>query len=295
MEEIMDEKQNLINDFEELLNGQPEEGFDIEKLFDNLFNMPDADFNDIAPGLLENYAQTVNNAQNKLALVQMLNANGDKAEDVIELFNEISAQITESEGISQNKKDFVVQLLALMCNAINDTEGIAKRIVRIPFEFCRDDVRPPEYAHTSDSGMDLYALEDYTIHPGETKIIPTGIKVALPPGFELQVRPKSGRALKTKLRVANSPGTVDAGYRDEIGVIIENIEPPIKDISYTFDSQGYPIITSIEHGADMYIGKGEKFAQLVLMEVPKAALFEVESVSDIGEDRGGGYGSTGLK
>lgn len=295
MEEIMDEKQNLINDFEELLNGQPQEGFDIEKLFDNLFNMPDADFNDIAPGLLENYAQTVNNAQNKLALVQMLNANGDKAEDVIELFNEISAQIAESEGISQNKKDFVVQLLALMCNAINDTEGIAKRIVRIPFEFCREDVRPPEYAHTSDSGMDLYALEDYTIHPGETKIIPTGIKVALPPGFELQVRPKSGRALKTKLRVANSPGTVDAGYRDEIGVIIENIEPPIKDISYTFDSQGYPIITSIEHGADMFIGKGEKFAQLVLMEVPKAALFEVESVSDIGEDRGGGYGSTGLK
>ena len=113
MEEIMDEKQNLINDFEELLNGQPQEGFDIEKLFDNLFNMPDADFNDIAPGLLENYAQTVNNAQNKLALVQMLNANGDKAEDVIELFNEISAQIAESEGISQNKKEnrsiFVLQ------------------------------------------------------------------------------------------------------------------------------------------------------------------------------------------
>ena len=249
----MDEKQNLINDFEELLNGQPEEGFDIEKLFDNLFNMPDADFNDIAPGLLENYAQTVNNAQNKLARVQMLNANGDKAEDVIELFNEISTQIAESEGISQNKKDFVVQLLALMCNAINDTEGIAKRIVRIPFEFCREDVRPPEYAHTSDSGMDLYALEDYTIHPGETKIIPTGIKVALPPGFELQVRPKSGRALKTKLRIANSPGTVDAGSRDEIGVIIENIEPPIKDISYPFDSQVYPIISSIVHGADMFI------------------------------------------
>jgi dUTP pyrophosphatase len=182
-----------------------------------------------------------------------------------------------------------------MCNAINDTEGIAKRIVRIPFEFCRDEVRVPEYAHVTDSGMDLYALDDYTIHPGETVLIPTGIKVALPPGYELQVRPKSGRALKTKLRIANTPGTIDAGYRDEIEVIIENIEAPIKDITYSFDSKGYPVITSIEHGSDMFIGKGEKFAQLVLMEVPKAALFEVSSVQDYGEDREGGFGSTGLK
>lgn len=291
----MDEKQNLVKDFEELLNGQQQEDFDIEQLFNNLFSMPDKDFDDIAPGLLENYAQTVNNAQNKLALVQMLNANGDKAEDVIELFNQISEQIREAEGISQTKKDFVIKLLALMCNAINDTEGIAKRIVRIPFEFCRDEVRVPEYAHVTDSGMDLYALDDYTIHPGETVLIPTGIKIALPPGYELQVRPKSGRALKTKLRIANTPGTIDAGYRDEIGVIIENIEAPIKDITYSFDSKGYPVITSIEHGSDMFIGKGEKFAQLVLMEVPKAALFEVSSVQDYGEDREGGFGSTGLK
>ena len=95
----MNEKQNLIKDFEKLLNGQPEEGFDIDKLFENLFAMPDEDFNDIAPSLLENYAQTVNNAQNKLALVQMLNANGNKAEDVTELFNQVSAEIAEAEGI----------------------------------------------------------------------------------------------------------------------------------------------------------------------------------------------------
>ena len=143
--------------------------------------------------------------------------------------------------------------------------------------------------------MDVYALDDYTINPGETQLIPTGIKLALPPGYEIQVRPKSGRALKTKLRVANTPGTVDAGYRDEIKVIIENIEPPIKDISYEFDENGKPIITSILHGSSYTIGKGEKFCQLVLMEVPKAAFYRVEKVSEIGEDRGGGFGSTGLK
>ena len=103
--------------------------------------------------------------------------------------------------------------------------------------------------------MNLYALEDITVGPGETKLVATGIKVALPPGYELQVRPKSGRALKTKLRVANTPGTIDAGYRDEIKVIIENIESPIKDIKYEFDEVTHrPIITSIEHGSSFFIG-----------------------------------------
>ena len=72
----------------------------------------------------------------------------------------------------------------------------------------RTNCRMPEYAHIDDSGMDLYALEDYTIHPGETKLIPTGLKFAIPNGYELQIRPKSGRCLKTKLRVANTPATI---------------------------------------------------------------------------------------
>ena len=63
---------------------------------------------------------------------------------------------------------------------------------------CHPDAKLPEYANITDSGMDLFALEDYEINPGETLLIPTGIKVALPPGYELQVRPKSGRCLKIK-------------------------------------------------------------------------------------------------
>jgi dUTP pyrophosphatase len=152
----------------------------------------------------------------------------------------------------------------------------------------------PQYANATDSGMDVYALEDYTINPGETLLVPTGIKMAIPAGYEIQVRPKSGRALKTKLRVANTPGTVDAGYRDEIKVIIENVESPIKAIDYEFDENGKPVINSILHGSAYHIGEGEKFCQLVLMEVPKAALYRVESVSEIGENRGGGFGSSGL-
>ena len=261
----------------------------------SLFNMDDEKFALISPGILQSFQQSVNNPNDKLSLVQTLNANGATAEDLVTSFNTISDAIDSIEEISQIKRDFLKSLLAALTNAVNETEGIAKRFVQIPVELCHPDAKIPQYANTSDSGMDVYALDDYTIAPGETKLIPTGIKLALPPGYEIQVRPKSGRALKTKLRIANTPGTVDAGYRDEIKVIVENIEPPIKDIEYDFDDNGTPIIKSILHGAAHTIGKGEKFCQLVLMEVPKAALYRVEQVGEIGENRGGGFGSTGLK
>ena len=261
----------------------------------SLFNMDDEKFALISPGILQSFQQSVNNPNDKLGLVQALNANGATAEDLVTSFNTISDAIDSIEEISQIKRDFLKSLLAALTNAVNETEGIAKRFVQIPVELCHPDAKIPQYANTSDSGMDVYALDDYTIAPGETKLIPTGIKLALPPGYEIQVRPKSGRALKTKLRIANTPGTVDAGYRDEIKVIVENIEPPIKDIEYDFDDNGTPIIKSILHGASHTIGKGEKFCQLVLMEVPKAALYRVEQVGEIGENRGGGFGSTGLK
>ena len=261
----------------------------------SLFNMDDEKFTLISPGILQSFQQSVNNPNDKLGLVQALNANGATAEDLVTSFNTISDAIDSIEEISQIKRDFLKSLLATLTNAVNETEGIAKRFVQIPVELCHPDAKIPQYANTSDSGMDVYALDDYTIAPGETKLIPTGIKFALPPGYEIQVRPKSGRALKTKLRIANTPGTVDAGYRDEIKVIVENIEPPIKDIEYDFDDNGTPVIKSILHGAAHTIGKGEKFCQLVLMEVPKAALYRVEQVGEIGENRGGGFGSTGLK
>ena len=261
----------------------------------SLFNMSDDKFTLIAPGILQSFQQSVNNPNDKLGLVQALNANGATAEDLVASFNTIADVIDSIEEISQGKRDFLKSLLATLTNAVNETEGIAKRLVQIPIELCHPEAKIPQYANISDSGMDVYALDDYTIAPGETELIPTGIKLALPPGYEIQVRPKSGRALKTKLRIANTPGTVDAGYRDEIKVIVENIEPPIKDIEYDFNDNGTPIIKSILHGAAHTIGKGEKFCQLVLMEVPKAALYRVEQVSEIGENRGGGFGSTGLK
>ena len=285
--------EQVLNLFNDIMGTEEDKSFG--DALTSLFNMDDEKFALISPGILQSFQQSVNNPNDKLGLVQALNANGATAEDLVTSFNTISDAIDSIEEISQIKRDFLKSLLAALTNAVNETEGIAKRFVQIPVELCHPDAKIPQYANTSDSGMDVYALDDYTIAPGETKLIPTGIKLALPPGYEIQVRPKSGRALKTKLRIANTPGTVDAGYRDEIKVIVENIEPPIKDIEYDFDDNGTPIIKSILHGAAHTIGKGEKFCQLVLMEVPKAALYRVEQVGEIGENRGGGFGSTGLK
>ena len=260
-----------------------------------LLNLPEDKFALLAPGILDSYLRGLNNANTRLLLAQAINANGATVEDMVQNFAQLGQKIDTLESFSAQKKDFLKQLVNGLANCISETQGVAKKYIQIPYEKCREGARMPEYAHIDDSGMDLYALEDYTIHPGETKLIPTGLKFAIPNGYELQIRPKSGRCLKTKLRVANTPATIDAGFRGEVCVIVENVEAPIQDITYEFDNNGHPIITSILHGADHYIHKGEKFAQLVLAEVPKANFYLVDKVMEDTERADGGFGSTGLK
>lgn len=259
-----------------------------------LLSMDDAQFELVSPGILDSFLRSLNTTNARLMLAQSINATGSTAESVQNEFLQLVNEIDIITDLTAPKRDFLKKLLHGINTAISETEGIAKRYIQIPFVKCHPDAKMPEYAHPDDSGMDVYAVDNYVIHPGETKLIPTGIKMAVPNGYEIQIRPKSGRALKTKMRIANSIGTVDAGFRGELQVIIENIEPPIKDITYDFDDNGRPIITSILRGSDMTIGKGEKFAQLVLMEVPKAVLFQVENLDDT-ERGNGGFGSTNLK
>ena len=260
-----------------------------------LLNLPEDKFALLAPGILDSYLRSLNNANTRLLLAQAINANGIAVEDMAQNFAQLGKKIDTLESFSAQKKDFLKQLVNGLGNCISETQGVAKKYLQIPYEKCREGARMPEYAHIDDSGMDLYALEDYTIHPGETRLIPTGLKFAIPNGYELQIRPKSGRCLKTKLRIANTPATIDAGFRGEVCVIVENVEAPIQDITYEFDNNGHPIITSILHGTDHYIHKGEKFAQLVLAEVPKANFYLVDKVMEDTERADGGFGSTGLK
>lgn len=294
--ETVNPVEDAFNALAETLNikGAAEDG---TALFGALLSMPEEQFEIIAPTVLDSMQRSMNDPNSRIALVASLSNTGYKGDELSSMFvdicNEIDTQLTD---ISQQKRDWIKQMMGIVVNAINETEGISKRYIRIPYEKCHEDAKEPAYAHVTDSGMDVYALEDITLAPGEQKIVPIGIKVALPAGYELQVRPKSGLSSKTKLRIANAPGTIDAGYRDEIGIIIENVEPPIKSIATSFAQSPNDCIPigAVEFGSSYTIGKGQKFAQLVLAEVPKATLFEVEKVGEIGEDRGGGWGSTGM-
>lgn len=152
----------------------------------------------------------------------------------------------------------------------------------------------PVYTHESDAGMDIYAVEDVEIKPGEIALIKTGLKARIPEGFELQVRPRSGVSLKTKLRIANAPGTIDAGYRDEICVIAENTDLghwEMKDVFKGYETVAQEIFIK---GDSITIHKGDRIAQFVFAILTKIKIEEVEEISDKG-NRGGGFGSTDKK
>ena len=133
------------------------------------------------------------------------------------------------------------------------------------------DMPLPGYQHPGDAGLDLRCTEAVTLAPGQRVAVGTGLALALPPGYAGFVHPRSGLALRLGVTMANSPGTVDAGYRGEIRVILINLDP---DAAVRFD-------------------RGDRVAQLVVQPVPTVVLHEVTSLP--GSDRGeGGFGSTGV-
>lgn len=131
----------------------------------------------------------------------------------------------------------------------------------------------PQYATPQSAGMDLRANldEPVTLKPLERRLIPTGLHIALPAGYEAQVRPRSGLALKKGITVLNSPGTIDADYRGEIGVVLINLSQE-----------------------DFVVNDGERIAQMVIARHENADFIEVE-VLDETERGEGGYGHTGVK
>jgi dUTP pyrophosphatase len=293
IKEDVDKKRiDVLKSLQEIVNFGPTNGSFED--FALMLGLPDEHFVVLAPVFLEELEKSYHNINDQMEMVQIMNAAGIKAEDArveyIQLCENIDTQI--GDALSQPKKDFIKTILGLTYNAVAEAEGIAKKTITIPIEYCHENGKMPAYAHLTDAGMDVFALEDITIMPGETKLIPLGIKVAIPMGYELQVRPKSGRCLNTKLRIANTPGTIDAGYRNEICVIVDNIDQVIRSAKIDENGRLYDIVW----GQSYSIGKGEKIAQLVLSEVPKALFYEVENVCEIPNDgRAGGFGSSGLK
>lgn len=138
------------------------------------------------------------------------------------------------------------------------------------FKRIHPDAALPAYAHPSDAGMDVRSVEELVIPAGKRALVHTGLVMMLPPLYEAQVRPRSGLALKFGVTVLNTPGTIDSGYRGEVGVILANFGE-----------------------ADFVVKKGDKIAQLVIAPVTQPEVCEVTDIDET--DRGaGGFGSTGV-
>ena len=141
--------------------------------------------------------------------------------------------------------------------------------VTIKFQKLTPDAVIPSYAHPGDAGADLVAIESYMLEPGQRLAIPTGLAAEIPQGYEMQVRPKSSLALNYGVTVLNTPGTVDAGYRGEIKVILINFGQSV-----------------------FAINPGQRIAQIVIAPVLQAKFVVTESLNE--SQRGaGGFGSTG--
>ncbi|OOM73493.1 dUTP diphosphatase [Clostridium sp. BL-8] len=129
----------------------------------------------------------------------------------------------------------------------------------------------PNYAHEGDAGLDLYSVEELVLNPGERGLIHTGIQIELPANTEAQIRPRSGLALKNGITTLNSPGTIDEGYRGEIGVIL------------------------INHSNEVFkVEQGMKIAQMVIKPVFKVNIVETSELSD-SERSENGFGSSGTR
>ena len=145
-------------------------------------------------------------------------------------------------------------------------DPVAVRIKRLPHGHGLD---LPAYATTGAAGMDVLAAESVTLKPGGRHAVATGLALAIPHGFEIQVRPRSGLALKHGISVPNTPGTIDSDYRGELKIIL------------------------INHGTeDFAIARGDRVAQLVLAPVVQAAWSEVDELDETSRGEGG-FGSTG--
>jgi len=150
------------------------------------------------------------------------------------------------------------------------SETVSDATVEIALHRLDPELAPPAYAHPGDAGADVVTAVDITLAPGERALVPTGIAIALPQGYVALLHPRSGLAMRHGLSIVNTPGTVDAGYRGEIKVLLINLD------------QHEPIV----------LRRGDRIAQMVIQRVETARFVDVEVLPD--SVRGtGGYGSTG--
>lgn len=240
-----------------------------------VLSMPESILADVLDSMEEQINATLENEEMIAATKRQLLAAGGTVADLRKDMQQLVDFGNEMEMTHQYENDQQKRFVDMMNNYMSkladrlEYEGL-NLPVEIPVQLMRDGAVLPEYKNHGDAGCDVTATEDIIVPANGVVIVPSGIATAIPMGFEIQVRCRSGIAVNTPLFVANAPGTVDTGFRNEIGVIIRNLS-----------------------NEDYKIDAGTRIAQLVLARVEKIQWKIVDDVKSIGVDRNGGFGSTG--
>lgn len=259
------------NKFVDIFNG----------LINQILEMPDLDFetDEVRDGVLTIVDEAFTEEMIEEAVhikvddYRARNLTQEEALEEFESFKNTTGNLLEGMTESEMKKELLFLVFNKFCFIIETSIEMLQGYKGIPvyFQKLRGNARIPTYAHPTDAGMDIYAPEHYFLPPHSFgNIVPTGLAAAIKTGYFLDIRPRSGLSAKTAVRVANSPGTIDESYREEIGVILDN-----------FGDEGYNIEA------------GDRIAQFVLMPKYIVDPRETDNVKAIGENRNGGFGSTG--
>ena len=293
----MEEKQldifnQIFESIDDVLGTEESTGLEV---LGAILAMPDEQYETVKPVLFDSIEHAFDTPEAHIAFAQMMNVNGLKIEDFTEnvdqLVDAVESFKPEDVVLSDSKKDFLKHIFGAFVNAMNASTAVPRRVIQIPIQLCRDNAKLPTYATDGSAAMDIYSPEEYVIGPGESIVIPTGLKVDIPKGYALLIQPRSGLSRKTKLRVPNTPGLIDSDYHEEIGVIIENIDPPLKD--YTLEWANHELQEGPLYGSSFTIGKGERFAQMRLVEVPVVNWLPISDLGAFENDHGEGFGHSG--
>lgn len=261
---------NITNGLKKMMGSSYNE--DTMETFIKLLELPDDQFNAAYDRFKESYLRVCESVEfqremkTQMMVMGQVDLEAEKRgiDDFIQL-------VDDEEELSPKKKDLIKLLFSTTLKVIEQLLASGRETIPVKITKLNPDAFIPQYAHTTDAGADIKAVETVVINAHETKLVKTGLAIAVPAGYEMQIRPRSGLSLKTGLRIANAPATIDSDYRGEIGIIITNIS----DESYTIE-------------------KGNAIAQCLIAPTPMIKWEEVSTVEDLGKtERGeGGFGST---
>lgn len=256
---------NLKDNFNQIVKSSSE----TEQFF-ALLDLPDEKFNAIYPNMKIKFDEAYKSDAIRRAMKQQLETMPMvDLEAEFDSVNNFINEIKKDNELSENKKDMLIDLLATTRDTLASLVKNPRDIIPVKVVKISEDAILPTYAHDTDGGADIYTIEDITIKPHTTQIIKTGLKMAIPAGYMINIVPRSGMSLKTSLRIANAPAVIDSDFRGEVGVIAENTS-----------------------NLSISINKGDRIAQMIIMPVPMIKWEEVTELDNTtrGEN---GYGSTG--